>query len=246
MVRIHFRPVLSICALLGLGVLISLGTWQLRRLEWKNDLVAQIESRVNAGASVDLVTVLDKWGNGEPVEYTKVSVAGTFQHEQEVHVFGTYEAKPGYYIYTPLMLEMPTAFQAPYLYVNRGFVPQAAKEIDARPSGAIEGVQNIVGLFRASQKHSAFSKMFQAKDNPKTNTWFTRDANAFAQHAGIDVLPVFVDVYPEVSGVALPQGGTTRLDFSNKHMEYALTWFGLAATLIGVWLAFSVKRVAEK
>ena len=241
----HFRPVLTLCALLGLAVLISLGVWQVQRLAWKKSLIAQVEERVETGATLDLGVAMKKWRAGDDLEYTKVSVNGTFQHDKEVHVFGTFEAKPGYYIYTPLLLETPTDFRAPYLYINRGFVPERAKEIDTRPEGAIEGVQEIVGLFRAPQTKSAFAKMFEAEDNPETNTWFTRDAQAFATNANIEVLPVFVDVYPEVSAVLLPQGGTTRLDFNNKHMEYALTWFGLAATLIGVWIAFSVGRRAR-
>ena len=68
-----------------------------------------------------------------------------------------------------------------------------------------------------------------------------RDPQVFAEAFGIATLPVWIDSNGLENPAAWPKGGTTRLEFNNRHLEYALTWFGLAATLLVVFLAFSLK-----
>ncbi len=117
----QFRPVLSIAALAGVAVLVSLGAWQLRRLEWKRDLIERVEMRADA-APIPFDDAMRRHAPelGEDMSYAPVRARGRFRHDLEVHVFGTLDGAPGYYVFTPLERENMRA-----IYVNRGFVPQA-------------------------------------------------------------------------------------------------------------------------
>ena len=68
-----------------------------------------------------------------------------------------------------------------------------------------------------------------------------RDPVGFAKAAGLSTVPYYIDSFA-IEGRDWPKGGTTRLNFTNRHLEYALTWYGLALTLLGVWFAFSLPR----
>ncbi len=91
--------------LLALTILLSLGTWQVQRLYWKESLLAQIDSRRNADP-VDLAVAEQVMARGEDAEYLHVRVSGTFDHARERHFFATFEGQSGFYVYTPLRLPM--------------------------------------------------------------------------------------------------------------------------------------------
>ncbi|NNE40944.1 MAG: SURF1 family protein, partial [Marinicaulis sp.] len=82
---------------------------------------------------------------------------------------------------------------------------------------------------------------FQPTTQSADGLWHLRDPALFARSANIDAVPFYLDRMDGAQG-EVPAGGTTRIDFRNKHMEYALTWFGLAVTLFGVWLVFSLPK----
>ena len=104
---------------------------------------------------------------------------------------------------------------------------------------------------------SATPGLFAAQNDPTHNIWYWPDlaamtASAFAggprkrrggpQAARTLPLVIEADAKPAPPG-GLPRGGVTRLDLPNRHLEYALTWYGLAATLVGVYLAFAISRL---
>ena len=232
----RFRPVLSICALLGLSVLLGLGNWQLQRLNWKRDLIEKTQERVAAEPQA-FEAVETLWREGRDTEYMPVEVVGAYRHDLEAHVFGTYDAKPGYYVFTPLQ-----SASGEYLYVNRGFVPQSKKFVEERLAGQIEGVQTVRGLFRSAEENTGLAGAMRPIDDLEKNVWYRRAPEAFARTAGIEAPPVYIDSFGTENLSDLPQGGVTRIEFNNRHLEYALTWFGLAATLVGVYTAFSLRR----
>lgn len=236
----RFRPVLTIFAAIGLSILLALGFWQLQRLEWKNDLIAAVEARVGA-APEPFAKVFAEWRAGRDREYSPVTLAGVFRHELEAHVYGTLEGVAGYYVFTPLRLESPAGV-ADFVYVNRGFVPQELKAPEHRADGQVEGPVAITGLFRAPQDEQGLAALVALKDDPSANFWHRRDPSLFAAHARLSAAPVYVDSFGKENPAAWPKGGTTRLDFSNRHLEYALTWFGLAGALAAVWFAYSTSK----
>ncbi|MGF1543024.1 MAG: SURF1 family protein [Parvularculaceae bacterium] len=232
----RFRPGLTVAAIIGVAVLVSLGTWQLHRRAWKLDLIAQVEARANA-APIPFDEARDRADAGEDMSYQPVRAVGVFDHGREARVFGSLDGAAGVYVFTPLTREGARA-----LYVNRGFAPQALADPADRAEGQVAGEVVVTGLFRTPSKPGGLARAFQAEDQPEDNLWFARDPVRFAAHAGLDAEASFIDSDGAETSADWPRGGATRLEFSNRHLEYALTWFGLAAALIGVYAARSFAR----
>lgn len=235
----RFRPALALCALIGFSVLVSLGLWQLRRLAWKEALIARTEARL-ASAPIALEEALARAAAGEDMEYQPVRARGTYAHDLSLRVFGTLDGVPGAYVFTPLRTD--GARGAPFIFVNRGFAPQSLAEGDLS-QGAVEGEILVEGLLRAPERRAGGPFAFLApEDQPEDGLYFRRDPAILAAAAGIAAAPHYIDGSGRETRAPWPRGGTTRLAFANRHLEYALTWFGLAAALAGVYLAFSLRR----
>ena len=96
-----FRPALwpTLFTVPAFITLLVLGTWQVQRLAWKNDIVARIEQRMTQAAAPLPASGVDV----DAMEYRRVSVTGTFLHEREVHIVATsVNGNPGYHVVTPL------------------------------------------------------------------------------------------------------------------------------------------------
>lgn len=238
----HFRPVLAAFAAAGMALLISLGAWQLHRLAWKLDLIKQTQSRAGA-APAPLSDAMAVLASGESPEYMPVRITGEYRYELEQRVFGTLAGAPGYYLFTPLDL---TGEDALFIYVNRGFVPQTVWERGpasvARPEGRLEAA----GLFRQPERPAGMARVFAPAGDPEAGLWFVRDPEPMAAVSDLEAIYGYIDSARQEGAGMWPKAGTTRLDFSNRHLEYALTWFGLAAALFGVWLVYSFRRPEAK
>ncbi|WP_375201444.1 SURF1 family protein [Hyphococcus sp.] len=231
--RFPFRPLLTVVSVIALALLVTLGSWQMRRLEWKQSLIAQVEARVDA-APIPFAEAVRRAAAGETMEYMPVTIAGRVKGQNEARVFGTYDGAPGVYIFAPVETG------AGPVYVNRGFAPQENLDVPCFCDDDAEE-EIITGLFRTAEKPSPPASWFQPKGKSVDGLWYIRDPKAFAADAGLNAPAYYID-QSAVDGRDWPKGGTTRLDFNNRHLEYALTWFGLAATLAGVWVAFSLKK----
>lgn len=222
---------------LALAVLISLGTWQVKRLYWKEDLLAAIEQRSHADP-VDVSAIEASLAAGEAIDYRTARASGRFLNDRERHFFATFEGQSGFYVYTPLELD-----DGRLLFVNRGFVPYDRKDAALRPQGLVEGMQTITGLARArlGEKPS-----FMVPENDEAaNIFYWKDLERMAASAGIPagkVLPFFLDADSTPVPGGLPRGGVTVIDLPNSHLQYAITWYGLALALLGVAVFGWLKR----
>lgn len=231
---IYFRPqigptILTLCAL---AVLIGLGNWQLERRAWKLSLIADIEARTTQ-APIDFVEAERLFQDGEDVEYLPATLEGRFLHDREIHLFRqSVEGKGGYHIITPF--ERPDGSA---VLIDRGYVPPQNKEPQTRPEGQIDGVVTLTGLVRTDGSPGAFVPA----NNAEKGEWFFRDHQAMGEAAGVEpVAPLFLDLADLPVPGGLPKGGQTRIVLKNDHLGYALTWFGLAAVLVGVYVAHQI------
>jgi surfeit locus 1 family protein len=137
---------------------------------------------------------------------------------------------PGYWVFTPARLADGGA-----IVVNRGFVPEAKREVATRTAGEIAGPVDIVGILRWPERRGWFSP----GDSPNSNLWFIRDPLAIATAKGLHaVAPFYVEQESPVPPGGLPQPGKIVPNLRNEHLPYALTWFGLALVLVisfGAW-----------
>lgn len=199
--------------------LACLGTWQLQRRAWKHDLVARVDARLQA-APVPAPT--DCAPACEP--YTRVFASGLFAHDRETLVQAVTEAGAGFWVLTPLMAEGGT------ILVNRGFVPRDRRDPATRAAGQVAGPVRVTGLLRLSEPGGAFLRA----NDPAAGRWYSRDVAAIAADRGLSrVAPYFVDADATPNPGGLPQGGLTVVAFPDNHLVYALTWFALAAMVLG-------------
>ncbi|WP_245409794.1 SURF1 family protein [Pararhizobium haloflavum] len=226
----HWRPgpIFVVAVLTVLAMLIALGTWQVQRLAWKEALLERIAERI-AAPPLSLAQAEAQWAQQGEIEYVPVEVSGRFDHDGEQHFLATHQGQSGWYVYTPLELRDGRA-----LIVNRGFIPYDRKEPATREWEEPEGIVSFTALARdpLAEKPS-----WIVPDNaPADNLWYWKDFAAMREAMGLAAdatVPFFVDIrsYGADSGIRVPVPGVTQVDLPNNHLQYAVTWYGLAAAL---------------
>jgi surfeit locus 1 family protein len=210
---------------------LGLGVWQMERREWKRDILDLIA--VNQAATP---MTLDELVKGDPLrrEYGRVTLSGTFLHDKEFHLAArSMKNDVGIQVVTPVRTD-----DGRILLFDRGWVPSTRKEPAKRAEGQVAGKVELTGIVRRAQVQRQF-----APDNaPDKNVWFHVDVPLMRQMAGGSPDPVLDTFFLEADATrnpgGLPIGGQTRLDIPNDHLQYALTWFGIALALAGVYLSY--------
>ncbi len=222
------RSVLTaIAVLVALAILIALGTWQVERLHWKEGLLADIAARL-AAPVVPLSDIEAMAAKGGDIEYRRVTLSGVYDNSRERHFFATWRGQTGFYVYTPLRLS-----DGRDVFVNRGFVPYDNKEPEMRMQGQLTGEQTVNGLARS--KLSGKPSWIVPDNDVAKNIFYWKDLDVMASSTGLDkaaVVPFFVDADDTPNPKGMPIGGVTEVDLPNNHLQYAFTWYGLAATLV--------------
>ncbi len=221
------------------AVLVALGTWQIERKAWKEGLIAALTARLAAPPAA--LPPPATWPRLEPAsdEYRRVNFTATFDHGKESLVYAAASSfrpdvaggGPGYWIFTPALLP-----DGGFVIVNRGFVPEARKDAASRANGQIAGPVEIVGTMRWPEARHWFSPA----DDPLHNLWFTRDPLAIADAKGVHpVAPFYVEQETPTPSGGLPQPGRLVVQLRNEHLQYAVTWYGLALVLVVVFAAWA-------
>ncbi len=222
--------------LLGAALLFAafaaLGAWQLQRLGWKQDLIARVDRRL--AAEPVRAPGADRWQTITKAddEYRKVVLTGTFDHSRETLVGASTELGTGYWVLTPLR-----TVRGDWVLVNRGFVPPEFKTRASRTASETQGEDRVVGLLRLSEPGGGLLR----RNVPEQDRWYSRDVEAIAKARHVvegPVAPYFVDAAAADDQTRWPRGGLTVVRFNNHHLQYALTWFAMAAMTagIGIWL----------
>jgi surfeit locus 1 family protein len=227
-----FRPLLAttLWFLPGVALLIGLGVWQIQRLHEKEALVANVE----AGMKAPPVPLAEALKLGPAADYHHVQVMGHFLHDKELYVFSRGPmGAVGVDIVTPLVQENGEA-----VLVDRGFVPEALHDAKTRSAGQVTGDVALTGALRLSQTPG----MFTPASNRQARLWFVKDVPDMAAALGLSVAPVIVEVDATPNPGGWPLGGRTQVDFPNDHLQYAITWFGLALALTAVYLLYHCSK----
>ena len=226
-----FRPALwpTVFSLPVLVVLLGLGSWQIERLFWKVDLIAQRQAAV-AAAPVAVPSTLEQ---ARGMQFRHVIDEGTFLHDKEIFLGATSEAgQMGYQVLTPLQ-----EAGGRIVFVNRGFIPSELKDPATRPNGQIQGKMRIQGLLRLPPAGKPV--WFLPENRPDLNYWLWVDLPAMAAADKLDgVAPFYIDADTTPNPGGWPKGGITRIELRNDHLQYAITWFSLAVALIVIYFLY--------
>lgn len=237
--RLRGLIVPAILALAGIAVLISLGNWQLRRLAWKEALIANATERPSA--PVQDLPPPSAWPalDISESEYRPYRLSGRFLHDKEALVFTSLGDRkgefggPGYWVVAPLALE-----NGGTVLVNRGFAPQDRHSPEDRAETLDADPVTVTGLLRPNEERNVFTP----SDRPADSIFFARQIEPIAAAKNLEppVAPFTIDLLAaETPPGGLPQAGETRMAFTNTHLQYAVTWYGLAAALAAVFASFA-------
>jgi len=227
----RFAPgkALTITVLAALAILIGLGTWQAKKVAPKAELLDRVDAGLSASPMVLPVHVDDPLS----IEYRKISFDGEIVTGKSARVYGMNLAgKPGYFIYAPVKRPIGMA-----VIVNFGWVPLEHEADIVLPEGPIA----VHGVLRSSP----IAGMMTPENLPEKGLWFNADVHQLAAFFGLKTkeyyhFRIFAD--PLSKTKKLPLGGQVRVDIPNNHFQYALTWYGLGLSLIGVYIVFGFKR----
>ncbi len=228
---IQFRPLfwLTVVTAPALVTLILLGTWQLQRLQWKNGLIDQFEARIAAPAVSPPLA-----GSVTPAnEFTRLALFGEFHHDQEIYLTGrTYEGNAGFHVVTPFLLA-----DGRTILINRGWVAESYRERSAREFSLVTGQVKVDAILRLP----ANKGYFVPENDPDAGFWFTLVPLQIVNYVGVPA-PAITDYYADAlrtsEVMTLPIGAKTDLNLRNAHLSYAMTWYGIAMALVGVYGAF--------
>jgi surfeit locus 1 family protein len=230
----------TVFAVVGVAILVGLGIWQLDRKVWKENLIATVTAQL-ARAPEDLPP-RERWPQLAPDgnEYTRVKFPAEFLEGQEALVYTAGSAfrpdvqGPGYWVFSPARLAGGSI-----VLVDRGFVPADRSDPASRAQGVPHGIIDIVGVMRWPEAGG----MFTPADDPKTNVWYLRDPQAIAAAKKWDTAaPFYIEQEAPVPPGGLPKPGKLSVSLPDNHLQYAITWFGLALGLSGVYVVWLAQR----
>ena len=223
------RWLLGALALLVVAGLVSLGVWQLERRVSKLALIAQVDRRL--AASPVAAPGPEAWPHiGKDDAYTRIVLHGTLRNDHATLVQAATELGAGYWVMTPMATDRGFT-----VLVNRGFVPPERRgQVAVGRSGPV----TITGLLRVSEPKGGFLRT----NDPSADHWYSRDVAAIAAKRKLgQAAPYFVDADAR-SEPGSPRGGLTVIAFPNNHLQYALTWFAMAAVLAFMSLRVALRR----
>jgi surfeit locus 1 family protein len=206
---------------LGLAILLSLGVWQVKRLAWKEALLAEIDAAI-AADPIPFDQAIEKFLAGEAIAFRKVKAKGRFAPRDPLRLLSSSNGAPAW----TLVQGFEQTTGAPVL-ANRGKLPQ-----DAALPPADDKEIEIVGLVHWHDEGRGF---FDVDNEPDENRWYWWDvvamSNQFsATHA--DPNYIVLDLVPGSPGTEGLAVDPPKANLRNNHLGYAITWFGLAGVLV--------------
>jgi surfeit locus 1 family protein len=228
---IGFKPKLipTLFTIPALIVLFGLSIWQFQRLEWKENIIAEIteQSKVLPIALPKLVQLPNMF-------YRKVIASGEFLHDHEIHMYGgsrQFKGEPGYYILTPMKLR-----DEQIILINRGWVPERLKNSSKRPETLTTGEVEIIGTIMPTEQRNLY-----IHDNQKErNLWFYVNLNEVRDFLKMPIGDFYILARDEPN--ILPRGRDLEPSLRNHHLGYALTWLFSAFALIFIYIRFHKKN----
>jgi cytochrome oxidase assembly protein ShyY1 len=241
------RPVagFAIFTLVMLIAFVSLGIWQLQRRVEKHALIAALTERL--AAAPQPLPPPAQWSalNSAHDEFTRVSFTATYRSRLDAMVYGSGSAVrddvsgPGAWAFLPAQLP-----DGDTVAVNAGFVPNTMQDRDQQDRAVAQLVTHQPVVLTGYIRFPESAGMLTPAEDRGKRLWFTRDHLAMARALGWDkVAPFYIDLETPVPANGIPKPGPLEIHLKDDHMQYAITWFALAAAVV---IAFAVWWRAQR
>ena len=198
----------------------SLGTWQLYRLQWKQDLINQI--------SEGLKSTPIRYSKNIVVNYQRVSLEGEYNFKNQIYLYSLNEkGQPGFDVITPFETK-----DKENVLVNRGWIrKELKKNLKINSSSS-----KIKGLLREKSRKNIFTP----KNDLKKNIWFSINLNEIKKITGKKFSKYIV--YLEDDKIEVPKPKKITIDLPNNHLKYAITWYSISISILFYFLYFRKKQ----
>lgn len=210
---------LSVATGVACLILLALGTWQVQRLHWKEQLLADL-SRTRALPPVSAESLLGHKG----VDWRQVHLSCATDPKRWVYMHGVSDGLAGFHVLTFCETDKGAVI------ADLGFTADRQPLTDTQ-------TLSLNGRLRPFETPNAFVP----PNNPKADDWYTRSVPELSKRWNVSLRS---DYFVAATAPATP--GLTPVDAAanlpNRHLEYALTWYGLAVALIGVYIAVLYSR----
>lgn len=232
----RFPVGLTIAVAISLAILVGLGSWQLKRLAWKEGLLARVAA-LQAAPAKPGVAAMEQMSAGADLDFARVQLeCPGLASAPYVQLYSVRDGQPGARLVSACQI---AGGRYRSILVDRGFVDET---VSARPRVNVSDRTPIVitGVLRVPEPGNFVSP----PNDVAANRWYVRDVPAMAKALGADapaplVLMAETSSNPEWKAL---DPAPLPAEISNRHLEYALTWFGLAASLVGVYVAMLWRR----
>ena len=200
-------------------ILLSLGFWQLYRLNWKLNLINEIENSLK-NDPVDLL-------KNEKKNYLRVKTSGKIDFDKQIYLYNLNESgKPGFEVINPIVIDNQN-----YL-INRGWIKFDQKN---KPEINSFNQQNIIGTLKLQSKASSF----KPENDLKKNYWFSLNRDDIFSFTGKRFSNYIIYLNGDYER---PKPKVITANISNNHKKYAITWFSMAISILLIYLYFRKKN----
>ncbi len=199
--------------------LLSLGFWQIYRLNWKLELIEQIENSLK-NDPVEL-------SNTEKKNYLRIKTSGDIDFDKQIYLYNLNDnGKPGFEVINPIKIGNEN-----YL-MNRGWIPFEKKDL---PEINLVDENKIVGTLMMQTKASTF----KPENDIEKNYWFTLNREDILKFTGRNFSEYVIYLNGDYK---IPKPRVITAKISNNHKKYAITWFSMAISILLIYLYFRKKN----
>ncbi len=209
----------SVFIIFFIFVFIGLGTWQIIRLNWKNNLILEIENSLK-NPPVELTQ-----SNKE--NFLKIKTSGSIDFDKQIYLYNLNESgTPGFEVINPIMIGDEN------FLINRGWIPfekKGTQEIN------VFDQKNIIGTLKLQGRKN----IFKPDNDLDENYWFSLNREDILKFTGKNFSRyiIYLD-----GNYQLPRPKKITANISNNHQKYAITWFSLALSILLLYLYFRKKN----
>ena len=210
----------NILVFLFISLFCSLGTWQLYRLQWKQNLISQISEGLKSSPV--------KYSQNIKKNYQKVTLVGEYNFKNQIYLYSlNTKGQPGFDVVTPFQ-----TISKENVLVNRGWI-----EKDFKNNPEINhSTKNITGMLRKANRKNIFTP----ENDVKENIWFSINLKDVRKITGKE-FNKFV-VYLDDENINVPKPKKITVDVPNNHLKYAITWYSISISILFYYLYFRKKK----